>query len=578
MKKITNLSLIILTIFLILLFPIKATAQNIPPGEGSGASASRFQNESERRKAALMTKEAKPSKIEVEEKKTPPPMVSEVTFVLKDIKITGATVFKPEDFLPLYQKYINKEVSFKEINSVVEQITEMYKVRGLLTTTAYVPEQQVLGGVVEIKILEGRMGKIIIEGNKWFPKALIDKYIHTKKNEILNINTLQRDLLRLNQNTDLEVKTVIEPGEEPQTSDITLKVEDKFPYYVGVGADDQGTRLTGKYRASASFRSTNFTANNDSVFFNSVSSSDSQGQFVSYVTPIDTFGTKAGIDFSYFTSKIGREFRDFDIVGNTLDYVPHVTGEVYLSESMQIFADAGINIKKNAKSVNGNTTVEEELRIPYFRMDISRMDAFLGGGQTIFSPEVDFSIGNGFLGASWEDNPKASRAGTDGFFFKYSHNLRRIQRMPWDSYIVLRHQFQVANHTLPSSEQFQLGGLSTIRGYPEGDYLADIAATMNTDWVFPMYLIPKDYKLPKDPTPLRNEIQPVIFMDLGGGGLLRTFSGEMTYKYLMGVGGGLRINLYSKFNVRLEWAKAIGSDPTENSGPSSFHLSANFEI
>ncbi|MFA6320396.1 MAG: ShlB/FhaC/HecB family hemolysin secretion/activation protein [Candidatus Omnitrophota bacterium] len=578
MKKVLNIFIVISISLIVILSPIKATAQNIPPGQGSEAAASRFQDEAERRKAALMTKEGKAPKVEVEEKKGPAPMVSEVTFVLKDLKITGSTLFKPEELLPVYHKYIGKEVSFKEIDEIVEQIKEKYKARGYLTTTAYVPEQQIMGGVVEIRILEGKMGNLVIEGNKWFTKSLIEKYIHVKKNELLNINILQRDLLRLNQNTDIDVRTVIEPGDDPQASDITLKVEDKFPYHAGVGADDQGTRLTGKYRASAFARSTNFTANNDFVFYNSVASSDSAGQFVTYMVPIDTYGTKVGFDFSYFTSKIGREYRDYDIVGNTINYIPHVTGEIYLSENMQLFADAGLNIKANMKSVHSDTTVEEQLRIPYFRMDMARIDSFLGGGQTIFSPEIDFSIGNGFLGASWEDNPKAARVGTCGFFFKYIHNLRRVQRMPWESYISMRHQLQVATHTLPSSEQFQIGGLSTVRGYPEGDYLADTAATLSTEWVFPMYFIPKDYKLPYDNTPLRNEIQPVVFVDLGGGTLLRTIPGEMEYKFLMGLGGGLKINLYNRLSVLLEWAQAVGSKPTANSGPSTFHITASFEL
>ncbi len=577
MKKIINISVILPIFLLALLSPFNALAQNIPPGQDTSADASRFQNELQRRKSALQTKGVKAPEIQLEEKEPAPPQAPGASFILQDIKITGTTLFKPEDLLPLYQKYIGKEVTFKEVNDIADQIKIKYKEKGFLTTNVYIPEQQILAGAIEIRVVEGKMGKLIIEGNKWFTKNIIEKYFHTKKNEILNINILQRDLLRLNQNPDLEVKTVISPGEEPQTSDIVLKVKDKFPYHVGVSSDNQGTRLTGKYRGSASFRSNNFTANNDFVFFNSVRSSDSSGDFVTYVTPIDTRGTKFGFDFSYFTSKIGKEFRDFDVVGNTLDFIPHITGEIYLSETLQVSADAGLNIKSTRKLVGPDPTVEEQLRILYYRLDMSRIDSFFGGGQTALSPQVDFGTGY-FLGASPENNPKASRAGTDGYYFKYSHNLRRVQRMPWESYMLIRHQFQGTSHTLPSSEQFQLGGESTVRGYPEGDYLADNGATLNMDWVFPLYLLPKEYKLPYDETPLRNEIQPVIFMDLGGGNIERKLVGEKGYKFLMGIGGGLRLNFYNKFNVRIEFAQAIGAHPTADSGPSTFHLTVNFDM
>ncbi len=578
MRRIINILFVLPTFLLIFLSPFNAIAQRIPSGQDTSASATRFQDEAERKRTALQSKGAKAPQIELEKEKPAAPPVSGVSFILKDVKITGVTLFKSEDFTPLYKRYIDKEVSFKDINDIVEQIKAKYKERGFLTTNVYLPEQQIFGGVVEIRVAEGRMGKLLIEGNKWFTKNILEKYFHTKKNEILNINTLQRDLLRLNQNPDLEVKTVITAGAEPQTSDIVLKVIDKFPYHLGTGADDQGTRLTGKYRASIFARSTNLTANNDFFFYNSSVSADSSGEFLTYVVPIDTRGTKFGFDFSYYTVKIGREFRDFDIAGTTLNFIPHITGEIFLSEAMQIFADAGLNIKSTRKFFHADPTVDEQLRMPYYKMDITRLDSFFDGGQTSFSPEVDFGTGGWFLGASPENNAKASRSGADGYFFKYTHSLRRIQRMPWESYMLLRHQFQGASHTLPSSEQLQLGGANSVRGYPEGDYLADIGATLSADWVFPLYLIPKEYKLPFDNTPLRNEIQPVIFMDLGGGVLKNTLQGERESKFLMGVGGGLRLNFYNKFNALIEWAQAIGADPTQNSGPSNFHLSINFEI
>ncbi|MDO8525007.1 MAG: ShlB/FhaC/HecB family hemolysin secretion/activation protein [Candidatus Omnitrophota bacterium] len=562
---------------LILSVPFNAIAQNIPPGQEPEASANRFQGEAERRKTALQSKSVQPPQVELEEPAASAPRVSDVSFVLKDVRITGSTIFKPQDLRALYQGYIGKEVTFKDMNDIAGRIKSKYKEKGFLTTNVYIPEQEIAGGVIEIRAAEGRMGKLLIEGNKWFTKNILEKYFNSKKNEILNINTVQRDILRLNQNPDLEVKAVISPGEEPQTSDLALKVKDKFPYHVGGGSDNLGMRLTGKYRASVTGRSTNLTSNNDSFFYTSVVTADSSGDFVSYMAPIDTRGAKAGLDFSYFTVKIGREFRDFDIIGNTYNYIAHMTGEIYLTENMQISADSGINIKSISKSVHSDTTVEEQLRMPYYGMDISRIDSFLGGGQTMFSPKVDFGTG-GFLGASREDHSKASRAGTGGYFFRYTHSLRRVQRMPWESYIILRHQFQGVSHTMPSSEQFQIGGESSVRGYPEGDYVSDIGANLNLDWIFPLYLIPKSYKLPFDDMPLRNEIQPVIFMDLGGGVLKRTLPGERESKFLMGVGGGLRINFYRKFNARIEWAEAIGAKPTENSGPSTFHLVVNFEI
>jgi len=110
--------------------------------------------------------------------------------------------------------------------------------------------------------------------------------------------------------------------------------------------------------------------------------------------------------------------------------------------------------------------------------------------------------------------------------------------MPFQSYLLASSDFQAASHTLPPSEQIQLGGMSSVRGYPEGDYLADIGATLNLDWVFPMYLFPKSWILPRTKTPLRSMIEPVAFFDMGGGELYAVGEGENGRKFLAGIGGG----------------------------------------
>lgn len=554
------------------------TPPNIPKGDESGAQARRFQSEAEKAKARVGEKELKKPQIDIEEEKPQPEAAAGPAFVLKEVSVTGSSIFKPEDFRAAYENYIGKEITFKDIDAIVANVKGEYKKKGYLTTIVYVPEQDIVDGKIEIRISEGMAGEVKVEGNKWFSGKMIRNYIHVKKNELLNIFRLQRDIIRLNQNPDLEVKTVIAEGKEPGTSDITLKVTDKFPYHAGAVVDNQGTRLTGKYRDSFSFRSTNLTGFNDSMFYSNIMSATSYGNFMTYAIPIDTYGIKAAFDFTQFYSKLGREYKVYDITGDTQIYTPHISGEIYLSDTFQAAVDAGMEIKSIKKLIIGDVTANDQLRMPYFSFDFTRLDAFLGGGQTIFSPKITFSTSD-FLGASSRGHPTSSRPGTGGFFVKYEQNARRFQRLVYESYMVLRSQFQFASRTLPPSEQLQLGGAYTVRGYPEGDYLADYGATFNAEWYFPCYLFPKDLKLPGADKPLRYQIEPVVFFDLGGGKLMKVNSGEIESKVLMGLGGGVRITFNRNLFLRLEWAQAIGGDgPAQGNGPSNFYMTFQVEI
>ena len=547
-------------------------AADVPPGQDPGVQAERYKYDVDKEKQRLEHKTPKALDIKIEKEKGAP-VEGGVSFELKEIKVTGFTIFKQQDFREIYESYLNRKVTFQDLDAISKKIESKYKGKGYFTTSVYIPEQAIKDGVIEIRVAEGKMGKIKIEGNKWFSTVFIEKFFHVKENEILNIKTLSRDILRLNKNPDLEVKAVISQGKEPQTSDIALKVEDKLPWHAGFLEDNHGSRLTGKYRSMFSIRGSNVSGLGDTIFLNTLYSGNSSAESASYSIPIGTYGTKFGVDVTYFKMKLGKEFKPFDITGTTQIYTPHFSWELALAEDFEAYADLGINIKSIKKELDSDPIAKDQLSIPYFGFDFVKTDS---QGQTSFSPRFNFGT-SGFLGAFSRDHTLLSRSETGGGFFKYEQSLNRLQRMFLGSYMSIRTQLQIASRTLDSSEQFQLGGADSVRGYPEGDYLADTGGCVNFDWFFPSYFIPETWKLSGQEMPLRRQIEPVLFVDLGGGKLKRTLPGERDDKFLAGVGAGLRLN-FKLFSLRLDWAKAIGDKQTSGSGPSTFYFTFQSEI
>jgi hemolysin activation/secretion protein len=572
-------------LFFILLFAVSflfsntslVLAQNIPPGAEPGAEAERFREQSERQKQEFEGKALKIPKIEVPQKEEKPSLPG-LSFVLKEIKISGSTIFASKELLSIYQdiytNYYNKEVTLQDMQKIAQKIQDMYDKKGYLTTNVFIPEQDIKDGIIEIRVIEGKMGELKVEGNKYFSTPLIKSYFHSKKNEILNVDTLRKDILRLNQNSGLDVKIIVSPGELPQTSDIILQVKDSFPWHVGIAEDSLGTRLTGKYRTSYTLRCTNLTGNGDTFFEDTLFSRLSFGESVSYTLPLGSNGTKFSVDATYFKMKIGKEFVPSDIIGRTQIYSPRVSWELALREDHQADFLVGMDIKSVIKKQQSIQITDDQLRLPWFGFNFNKQDVH---GSTSFSPRFTFGTSE-FLGASSRNHPSASRANTGGEFVKYTQSLNRVQRMPLKSYMTLRSQMQIASHTLPSVEQFQIGGAYSVRGYPEGAYLCDTGGYLSADWLFPMYLIPERWMLPKQDMALRYQIQPVIFADAGGGKLKKVLSGEKETQFLAGFGGGLQFN-FKGVSLRVEWAKPFGGDkPQAGQGKSTFSLIFSSEI
>ena len=545
---------------------IFAALPPIPSGQDLSAQAERFRQQYSTEKRAR-EEEITKALIEAEEAQKKPTAAGP-TFVLQAIRITGTAMFNTQNLSFIWKPYLGKRVNFNTLNDVVNLIKRVYKDLGYLTTTAYLPPQDIKGGVVEIRVIEGKRGKLIVEGNKWFSTTSIEKYFHTYRGEVLDMGELEKDVMRLNGSKDLSVSSVLSPGEEHETVDVTLKAQENFPYHVSVGTDNQGTRLTGTYRRLVSMNTSNLTGNEDSLSFNGAYTNLSQGDYLSYQTPVGTHGTKIGLDAGYFQGKLGDEYKFLDIVNYTEFYDPNVSFELYRSENAQLNLRSGIEAEHINKRQGRDLITDEDLRIPYLALDAIKIDSM---GQTSFSPELRFGA-PGFLGGSRMDNTLSSRPGADGDFTKYDQYLSRTQRMPWDSYLQIRSQFQAPSRTLPTSEQLQLGGENSVRGYPQGDYLADIGGDMEMDWFFPMYLIPSSWQ--SYGTSLRNDIEPFVFYDMGGGKLVKVNAAESQGIFLEGTGVGVKFHIRNNIYLKLEWALAIGGEkPIHGAGPSTFNVS-----
>jgi hemolysin activation/secretion protein len=78
--------------------------------------------------------------------------------------------------------------------------------------------------------------------------------------------------------------------------------------------------------------------------------------------------------------------------------------------------------------------------------------------------------------------------------------------------------------------------------------------------------------------PLRDQLQPVIFTDLGAGEIKKVAAGEKPHRFLMGAGAGIRFQFNGNFFLRLDWAKRLGDRPAPGQGPSNFYITAQCEI
>ena len=126
--------------------------------------------------------------------------------------------------------------------------------------------------------------------------------------------------------------------------------------------------------------------------------------------------------------------------------------------------------------------------------------------------------------------------------------------MPFSSDILWKNAFQYTNYDLLSLEQFQLGGISNVRGYDPAAFAGDSGITSSFDWSFPVYFLSKDAIVPGSKTTFYDATRLVIFYDVGYASLHSPTGTEQPDETLQSLGYGIRFNLVEDFSARVEVA------------------------
>ena len=128
-----------------------------------------------------------------------PRSVDEIRFKLTDLHIVGAVTLPAERFRPLYQKLIGTDVTLSDILDVADRIEDEYRHAGYPLTRAYVPPQHVNDGIFTIKIVEGYVASVSVEGGTGGARDRIKNYLQPVIGEKpLRLTTLEQALLLAN--------------------------------------------------------------------------------------------------------------------------------------------------------------------------------------------------------------------------------------------------------------------------------------------------------------------------------------------------------------------------------------------
>jgi hemolysin activation/secretion protein len=477
-------------------------------------------------------------------------------------RVTGATVFPPEKLHELLAEGEGRALTLAQIEGLAARITAFYRERGYILGRAYVPAQEMRGGVVEIAVLEGHVGRIEVNGVRWYDPDYIRSYVQlAPESRAFELGRFERGMLLLNELPGLEVKSALQPGVEPGTTDVVLDVEKDRLVTGSVEADNYGSKATAYERFGVALNLNNPLGIGDGLAFRGLTSREGGALWLArlaYTVPINTLGTKVGAAYTHVAvgTDVGSAIGLVDIhgagdMGSLYALHPFVRGR-----ALSIYGVASFDYKdfKNEFTSNQLQVVQKD-RLRVFTMggSLNSIDAWRGANS--LSLNLQQGVG-GFLGGLKGDNDShASRLGAGGTFTKLTGEVARLQQITDTTSIFFKATGQWASTGLVATEQFIVGGQGTVRGYPVAEISGDngYAVTGEFRWNAPGFADVPAFLGKK----WGEILQFFIFIDHGRATLLDPQPGERRNRWLTGAGIGVQMGIAQNSFLKLEFAKPV---------------------
>jgi hemolysin activation/secretion protein len=177
----------------------------------------------------------------------------DTTFSVTEYRVLGNTVLEPIDIERTVYPFLGEGKKFADVEAARTALEATYHERGYGTVFVDIPEQDVGDGVVRLRVTEGRLHSVRIEGAKYFSeKKLLARMPEATPGAVPELLKLQQQVAAVNnESADRSVTPVLKAGPLPGTVDLSLKVDDHLPLTAFAELNNQYSVGTSHLRANA---------------------------------------------------------------------------------------------------------------------------------------------------------------------------------------------------------------------------------------------------------------------------------------------------------------------------------------
>jgi len=422
----------------------------------------------------------------------PPPDADKISFPLRDIEVTGSTVYGAEQLRAAADGLFGRDITLARLFEVTRAIADRYRADGYIETKVLVPAQTVVDGKVLVVVREFAVNKVRIEldGKPVPPDSMIqlmaDRAVRTRP---ITAEAITRAAQLIGDLPGIRIVQVVPP--EPGGDTAVVRVTREAMRY-SVGINNRGTDTIGPYQIMGTVTANSLFGFDERLAITGVTTNRPEELRVVSVSldlPLTSDGLKLSATVGDTKARPGGNLRIHDATSTGTNFsarlsypfirmpTRNLNGYIQYDQMDSYgFAYPFLPMYQPAVLLDGGTRVrlnndrQRNVRLGagFEILDevggFNRVSAQYSRGLRIMSSRMSgIGVPNSAFPQGEISLPISAPTGNLGYG-KVNADFQRIQSLPAGFSILGGVRAQFTNDQLPAAEKFGFGGADIGRG------------------------------------------------------------------------------------------------------------------
>ena len=504
----------------------------------------------------------------------PAEAVAPPRFSISQFEVIGNTLLPADEIEYRVAPFTGPDRDFGDVRRALEALEQAYRDLGYGVVQVLLPEQDITQGIVRVRVVQPRVGKVAIEGNAHFDDGNVRRSLPAvQEGETPHSKAIARNLQLAGEHPVKQTYVLLRAGASEDEVDVSIRVADDKPWRVFVTLDNTGTNETGNARLGVGAQHSNLF-NRDHILTGQYVTSPSDPDQVSI------YGVGYRVPFYGLSSSLDLVAGYSDVDSGTVQGLFNVSGSGSIAivrwntilprwESLEQKLSFGLDYRafQNEVQFQGSASIVPDITIRPASLNYAALWR-AAGSELSFYGNYSRNIPGGKNGTEeeWRAGSGSRQDVVDDYqILRYGFNYLYQFRSEWQARLGFNGQY--TGDALVSGEQYGIGGPDSVRGYLLRELAKDKGYSAQLELQTPVYM-------PSIGLPDSLQLRGLGFCDYGS--VRNNETQPSDREALASAGLGLRLSYGKLMSLRVDVARILKE--TVNREEGSYRTSAALAV